>query len=166
MTAVAHAIPTAMQDGSTTGLTAAELVRQLPPPITQPLDEQALLQRLLKPYRTALREMLEQGRRVYLHQRTSTWVDIGGWLGPRPLHVFAMDDGVFLVARGFAFDFEGDRPVQSHLPYSELRGSLYNHVTGRLILSPAAGARVTALKLHPLRAYQLLAQIHRGPQQD
>lgn len=130
----------------------------LPEPITRPLDPADVL----GPMRGVRRRLAEQAigeRPVYFHVRSGSWADIGGWLGPRSLDVFAMDAGLLLLAAGW-FEFEGKRPLVVEVPCSDLRESTYNYATGRLALAPGGHCPVAGLKVPPREAQQLLAQIH------
>ncbi len=46
-------------------------------------------------------------------------------------------------------------------PFTDLTESTYNHVTGQLVLAPDRRLRVAKLRVEPLEAYQVLAQIYR-----
>ncbi|KKL83083.1 hypothetical protein LCGC14_1978320 [marine sediment metagenome] len=114
----------------------------------------------------ALRGLLG-GEDVYLILRSATRVDVGSWLGGSRVCVAAVADGLllFATARGplawlpekLAVKAEG---FVERIPLAALTASSYNHVTGELLLAPVAGGRAGRLKLPPLDAYQLLAQIH------
>jgi len=95
---------------------------------------------------------VEQVSRVV---RTQTRVDVGSWLSKRPVWVCVLEEEILLVARG-------RRPYVERLPFRELKDSLYNHVTGELVLGPAKGVKVTCLRLPPLDAVQLLRCIGCG----
>ena len=115
---------------------------------------------------------------VYLVLRSATRIDVGGWLGGGRVCLAVTDDSLLLVAvRRVAWasrlcgeptthgrDARATRggSYLERIPLAELFESTYNHVVGELLLAPAAGARLRRLKLPPLDAYRLLAQIHHG----
>jgi len=45
-------------------------------------------------------------------------------------------------------------------PLASLRQSLYNHVTGEVVLAPVRELKLTHIQVAPLDGYQLLAQIY------
>lgn len=126
----------------------------LPPARRTPLapDEAFDRARLGRRARAFAAETLE-GDDVFEALPTGTPVDVGSWLGRRRLRCFATAEALVLVAHG-------PRPWAERVPYRLLRESLYNHVTGELVLAPADGATLTQLRMMPLDACQVLAQIH------
>jgi len=121
-----------------------------------------------------LREILGD-EDVYLVLRSSTRIDVGGWLGGGRVCIAVTAGAAFLLARRGLLQTHlpnrlcpPDGPAAGggcyvqRIPLTELLESTYNHVVGELLLAPAAGARVRKLKLPPLDAYRLLAQIHHG----
>lgn len=83
---------------------------------------------------------------------TRSRVDVGYWFGRRRVWCGLWPDRLLL----FAF---GRRPFAQWLPVSELGESLYNHVTGEVILAPASGARCWRLRLAPLEGYEFLERV-------
>jgi hypothetical protein len=96
---------------------------------------------------------------VFVLLGTTSRVDVGGWLRGGRVWAAALADRLVLFAAG-------ERPYCEELPYARLRGSVYNPVTGELVLAPAEEARVTRLRLSPLDGYQMLAQIYASGQAD
>ena len=72
------------------------------------------------------------------------------------MYLAALPDSLALVASAPG----AARPLAERIPFSRLRESRYNHVTGQLALSPAALAGVRGLALAPIEAGQVLAQIY------
>lgn len=88
--------------------------------------------------------------------RTESRIDVGAWLSDARVWAAAQPGALLLFAAG-------KRPYAETIPFADLHESLYNHITGELILAPAPNARVTRLKLLPVDALQLLAQMHAPP---
>ncbi len=86
-----------------------------------------------------------------LARRTGTAVDVGSWLINRRLWLAVVDDQLVLAA-------PGPRPVRWTCPVGRLSASLYNPVTGQLILVVAdhAPPPVAALTLNPPDALTFL----------
>lgn len=83
---------------------------------------------------------------------TGSGVDVGSWFGKRRLYVFVLRGRLLLVAAG-------PRPYVDTVPFEALGGSIYNHVTGELILAPVDYTRVNRLKLTPLDGRAILINI-------
>ena len=84
--------------------------------------------------------------------RTGTRVDVGQWLRWPRLWLAVTGSDWLLVAAG-------KRPFVEKIPVGELGKSLYNAVTGELILDPAPNARVRRLKLPPVEGRDLVRQL-------
>jgi len=140
-------------------VTVAGSPELLPEPVAAPLPADEALAHLRGARRRLAAQALDE-RTVYYRVRSRTVADIGGWLGPRPVDVFATDRGLTLVSAG-RFDFEGRDPLVEHVPYDDLDRSTYNYATGRLALAPAEQCPVKRLSMGPDEAQQLLAQVHR-----
>lgn len=130
----------------------------LPEPLTRPVDPAEVLGRL-RGRRRAVTEQALEGRPVYLHLRSGTFADVGGWLGPRPIDLFALEASLLLISAG-RFEFEGQRPLVAEPSCTDLAESTYNYTTGRLALAPAEHCPVKGVKVSPADAQQVLAQIH------
>lgn len=87
---------------------------------------------------------------------TATRVDVGRWFRPARLWVAVGHGELVLFA-------PGPRPHCERIPLHALRGSLYNPVTGELVLKrsrePAPGRRVPGLRMPPLNGHRLLELI-------
>lgn len=130
---------------------------ELPPPITEPLTEEAwtrLLDSMGDPERHIAREQLEDADRVYYGVCTASRADVGHWLGKGVVWALALEHDLFLFAAG-------KRPVIERIAYGQVYRSMYNHVTGELVLAPSHNLAVERLALPPAAGYQLLAQIYR-----
>lgn len=132
--------------------------RPLPPPRRVAMPEKVWTRRLSgqAPRRLALEQFA--GMDVRYIVRTGTWVDVGFWLGPRPVQVVVLPYELALLATGWFID--APRPLIYRVPLRQLHDSIYNHVTGRLALAPAPDTPVKALRVNPIAGYQLLSQIH------
>ena len=129
------------------------IAQELPPPRTIPLA--APLAQMRPPERRLAEEAIGT-RPVFFLVKTRTRVDVGHWLRDGRLWAAALIDGLELFA-------PGRRPYRESVPFAQLRGSVYNPVTGELALVPAHGVRVRGLKMPPLDGYQMLAQIYSAP---
>ena len=110
----------------------------------------AALRHLSRDQRALLRETVgDSAVDVWL---THTRVDTGGWMGRRRILVAAHEGRVVLLAPGV-------KPYVEAIPFRELDQSLYNHVTGELVLAPAPGKGVRTLDMPSLDAQQLLQMI-------
>jgi len=89
---------------------------------------------------------IEHVSRVF---RTGTRVDVGSWFGRRKVLACMLESSVVLVARG-------PRPHVERVSFEALQKSLYNHVTGEVVLGPAGGVKATRLRLSPLDAVAFL----------
>ena len=100
-----------------------------------------------------LTERLFEGQDAFVLFRTRTRIDTGRW-GLRPRIRLCC------LRRDLALFAGGKRPHAEKIPFAGLGESVYNHVTGELVLAPADGARVRRLKVTPLEGCQILAQIY------
>lgn len=112
---------------------------------------------------------LGPGERPRLALVTRTRVDVGFWLRNVRVRVAAAPSGLVLVA-------PGRRPYVERVPFAALGGTLYNHVTGEVVLAPGPGGepgrsacglgwpgvRAERLRLAPVEGYALLAEIRDG----
>jgi len=120
----------------------------LPPPCREPLPiDKPPLKRLLQRH-----EFLSDIDVLYLVNSRSR-IDVGSWIRDRRIRVAATSTHLLLFA-------SGKRPLAERLAYSELYDSVYNHVTGALILAPHIDSRFCTLRMTPVDGYQLLAQIY------
>lgn len=92
---------------------------------------------------------------VLMAVHTGTTVDVGGWVRKARVWVIATATDLVLIAAG-------RKPLVQKIAYGHIRASLYNHVTGELVLAPNRKFRVSHVKVHPAEGFQLLAQICDG----
>jgi len=91
---------------------------------------------------------------VFFLVRTGTRIDVGRWYRRGRVWACALAHELALFACGRS-------PYRERIPFADLRGSVYNPVTGELVLAPAEGAQGRSLRMMPLDGYQMLAQIYR-----
>lgn len=108
----------------------------------------------LKPAEATLLQGVCMPQDLRLVVRTKTRVDVGSWLGMRRVTAGCLDSSLVLWACG-------PRPYREYLAFSRLRNSLYNHVTGQLVLAPAEGLRVRGLSMPPDDAVRIMEYINR-----
>ncbi len=102
-----------------------------------------------------LAETAAPGVDVHRWIRTRTRIDTGNWLRGGRVYLGLSDDAVLLVAAGHD-------PYVGRAPLSRLEQSVYNPVTGALLLAPADGLAATSLCMDPLDAEALLHRIRDG----
>jgi hypothetical protein len=85
--------------------------------------------------------------------RTRSRVDVGSWFRKKPVWACILKDSLLLMATG-------KKPYQESIPLCELRESLYNHVTGEIVLAPFEGDKVSGLRMSPLDAARFLKLIN------
>ncbi|MDX1681580.1 MAG: hypothetical protein R3336_00535 [Phycisphaeraceae bacterium] len=90
---------------------------------------------------------------------TGSRVDTGRWLGPAPVMLCVLEEGVALLA-------DGPDPLAEYWPARTVADSIYNHATGELLLAPARGSDCPGLKLDPLAARRVLSLILFKDDQD
>jgi len=127
---------------------------ELPQATTKPLDWAAGALAAMTDAEQTLARQLAAGQPVCFAARTASTVDVGRWSGPGRLWALALPRELALLAHG-------PRPFAERIPFSLLRESTYNPVTGEVVLAPAPHHAVRGLRLPPLEGYQLLAQIYR-----
>lgn len=131
-------------------------VRQdLPAPLTDAIDvgPDGMPDTMSNEERDLFRELCSEDRVTYL-VHSQTHVDVGRWFSKGALWAAAASTELVLFAAG-------KRPFFEKVPYAYLGKSLYNHVTGEVILAPAESTRTSGLRLTPEQGYQLLAQIYK-----
>lgn len=126
---------------------------ELPPPETQPLAKDDEAFSLMSDDERGLMENVTDGKPVFVVVRSETQVDTGSWIKKSPVWTGTTDSEVFMFAAG-------KKPVIDRISFSQLQKSIFNHVTGCLILAPAAELKISSLAMAPLDGYQLLAQIY------
>ncbi len=123
----------------------------LPPAVNEPMPRDEWSARLPARVERLATEVFGD-RPVYLLLKTTTRVDVGSWLGSARVWLACLDGEILLLAAG-------PRPYDVRLPASELHESVYNPVTGQLLLAPAGHRDIEPLGLPPREAYQVLAQV-------
>jgi len=138
---------------------SSAIARELPPPALEPLprDSEAL-QRLSSTEADLLAELCGD-EPVFCLVASTTRVDTGRWWSGSALWLGALETELVLFAAGTIAFCE-------KIPFGYLRRSLYNHVTGELVLAPARELTVCKAELAPSEAYQLLAQIYGDSEED
>jgi len=124
------------------------------PPNMKPLDSATLSARLGSAGGRFLDSAVGNSP-VYFVQKSRTKVDVGSWLLKRPVWVCLLQRELLLFA-------SGSKPFVERIPLEDLHQSQYNHVTGEVVLAPAASAGVSRLKIPPLEALEVLSHICPG----
>jgi hypothetical protein len=83
---------------------------------------------------------------------TRSRVDVGQWF--RQGRVWAACAGQRLLIAAV-----GRRPFLDAVPVREARASLYNPITGELVLAPAPEARLRTLRMTPLEGWKLVERL-------
>ncbi len=138
---------------------SSRTVLELPPPVTEEIDENSASFRFLADPERRLAAELLGGDAVYVLEKSESVVDVGHWLGAGVVWVAATAADLVMFAAG-------KQPYMEQAAYPMLYRSLYNHVTGELVLAPVEGLRLSKIKLAPRAAYQLLAQIYQKEEMD
>lgn len=131
----------------------SKLAVELPPPVTAPIPDGAEIFEEMSPAERALFRECSAGEPFFVVVKTKTGVDTGGWLSRGRLWMAALKNDIVLAAAG-------KKPLLERIPFLHIQESLYNHVTGELVLAPPRGIRVTSAEMTPIDGYQLLAQIY------
>jgi hypothetical protein len=84
--------------------------------------------------------------------RTGSRLDVGSWFRKVRVLACVLPGELFLVAPGIC-------PYIDRIPFSELQESLYNHVTGEVVLAPWEGPRIRKLRMSPLDGSKVLEYI-------
>lgn len=132
---------------------SSKIALELPPPIrtrTNAVDEMRALTTAAE--RRLLDEICPNTGVLALWQSDSD-ADVGYWFVRRRVWICAGPRELTLLACG-------RRPFIQQVPFSHLRKSLYNHVTGELVLAPEEELKMSRVKLPALDGYQVLAQIY------
>ena len=127
---------------------------KLPPVSDQPLTRDQRVDRLGEPLNRFL-ESLIGDQDVYRVHRTRTKVDVGHWSGKRRIWCCLLGDELLLFAQGL-------RPFVERIPFAGLHESQYNHVTGEIVFAPIEDTTIQTLRIAPLDALEVLANIRTG----
>jgi hypothetical protein len=93
------------------------------------------------------------GEQVLTVLQSTTRTGVGLWLIERRVWVVVTRGEVILLAAG-------RRPLAQRVAFPHLYASLYNAVTGELVLAPDRGYRVGRFQLPPAEGNRVLAQIY------
>ncbi len=86
-------------------------------------------------------------------QPTGTRMDTGLWFRQGRVWTACTPAGLVLLA-------PGRRPYVQTIPFTRLQGSLYNAVTGEVLLAPAPASTVRRLRMDPDAGRRLIEAIH------
>ncbi|MBU4198437.1 MAG: hypothetical protein KKE37_01290 [Verrucomicrobia bacterium] len=126
---------------------------ELPPPLTAPTERIAEIRALMTPAAQRLLADICGAAPVLILLKTGSTTDTGNWLHKGRVWAAATAEDLVLLAGG-------SKPFFQKAPFTHLDESLYNHVTGELVLAPNRGWRLARVAMPPLDGYQLLAQIY------
>jgi len=96
-----------------------------------------------------------EGRTFAVLIGTGTSVDTGRWFLRGRLSIGVLGDELLLLA-------PGRRPFVVRASRPELADSLYNAVTGELVLAPAAGFQPRTVRVSPVAGYTILRWVQDG----
>jgi len=127
---------------------------RLPPPLAAPdtAAVQAAQARMTGAERQLLQKVCEEAVIMRLYQ-TATRIPVGLWLLERRVWLAVTRDALILFAAG-------RRPLAQRVQFLHLYESLYNLVTGELVLGPDREYRVGQVQLPPVEGSQVLAEIY------
>lgn len=125
----------------------------LPEPLTAPAPDNAAEEAMLTRRERVLFDELRGRDRVLLLLLSESMADVGRWLIRGRVWVCATDTELVAFAAGW-------RPLMQRIPYRHIQESLYNTITGELVLAPNYQFAIPRIRMSPLEAYQMLAQIY------
>ena len=127
---------------------------RLPPPLAAPdtAAVQAAQALMTGAERQLLQKICGEAEVMRLYQ-TSTRVPVGLWMIERRVWLAVTRDALILLAAG-------RRPLAQRVLFLHLYESLYNPVTGELVLGPDREYRVGQVRLPPVEGSQVLAEIY------
>ena len=126
---------------------------ELPPALTAPTEHTAEIRALMAPAAQRLLADICGTAPVLILLKTDSTTDTGNWFRQGRVWAAATAGDLVLLA-------SGRKPFFQKAPLAYLRESLYNHVTGELVLAPNRGWKLDRVAMSPLDGYQLLAQIY------
>ncbi len=132
---------------------SSQAADELPPPLEKALSHNDAD---LPPMQSGEKRLLEEacaGKPFFMLLRSQTRIDTGHWFRRSQVLAAAQADSLALFAWG-------RNAWVDIVPYRHLKQSLYNHVTGEVVLAPAPGLRLDRFRASPMDGVQLLAQIH------
>ena len=83
---------------------------------------------------------------------TGTCTDTGLWFRQGRVCAACAGGALFLLA-------PGRRPHVERIPFAELDGSMYNAVTGEVLLAPAPSAAIRRLRMDPVAGRHLIGNV-------
>ncbi len=132
---------------------SSRIALELPPVIRKPVDRNSEVLAMMTPSERKLLEDICLDEPLLLVLKSDSLIDTGGWFRRSRVWVCATTQELGLLAFGRSSFFQ-------KTPFRALHESLYNHVTGELVLAPALELKLPCVKVPPLDGYQLLAQIY------
>lgn len=126
---------------------------ELPPALTTPLQADAEIFADMSPSERAVFQECSAGEPTFVLVKTKSVIDTGGWFANGRIWIAALKSDLILMAAG-------KKPMLERIPFLHIQESLYNHVTGELVLAPPRGIRTTSVAMTPIDGYQFLAQIY------
>lgn len=126
---------------------------ELPPPHTAPAPGNPEELALLTPRERKLFTELCGPEEVILLLLSESAVDVGHWIFKSRLWACATPTELVLFAAG-------RKPLIQKVPFQHIQESLYNHVTGELVLAPNRKFKLSQVRFSPVEGYQFLAQIY------
>lgn len=94
---------------------------------------------------------LSEGKKVLCLIKTGTKVDVGLWFRRRKVWLFLTPDEIVIFTAG-RWNFV------ERIKFDQLNETVYNHITGEIILAPYEG-EVNSLKVDPLSGYYIAEKI-------
>jgi hypothetical protein len=125
---------------------------ELPPAFNAPApgnDEEVAL---LSKRERRLYDELRGSDTVILLLLSESLADVGQWMLRSRVWLFATPTELVAFA-------SGRRPVVQRVPFQHIQESLYNNVTGELVLAPNRKFKLSRIEISPVEGYQFLAQI-------
>ena len=126
---------------------------ELPPALTAPAPANRDEVDSMTPREQRLYANVLSGAAPMLLLLTESLTDVGQWLWKSRVWLAVTDAAVVMFA-------SGRRPLIQQVPFKHVQESLYNHVTGELVLAPDRKFRLGSVRLPPVEGYQVLAQIY------
>ncbi len=126
---------------------------ELPNPIKNCLPETDLPLNYMTENEKQLFQNLRGTAKIFMTLCSDTKIDTGSWLKKSHLWLACTENSLLLWAAG-------KKSFSIKIPYDLLKESIYNHITGELILFPAPQLKYKNIKVSPQDGFQILAQIY------